>query len=66
MPTELLTVTQAAAALGIRPSTMRSWISKRKIEFCKIGRCVRIPRQVIEAFVSRNTVAAEIGNASSL
>ena len=54
---ELLTVIQAAGYLGIRPWTLRHWISDRKIEFVKYGNgIVRIRRSVIDRFVASCTI----------
>lgn len=56
---ELLTVPDAAQYLGIRPWTLRHWISDRKIEFVKYGNgAVRIKRSVLERFVARCTIKA--------
>jgi len=35
--TELLTVPEAAEVLRLRPSTLRSWVLKRRIPFVKLG-----------------------------
>lgn len=53
---ELLTIPEAASLLRLKPSTLRAWILRRKIAFCKVGRLVRIPRQVIEQFVLGSTI----------
>jgi excisionase family DNA binding protein len=56
---ELLTVAQAAIALGIRPWTLRHWISDRKIEVVKYGNgLVRIKRSVVDRYVARCTIKA--------
>ena len=55
---ELLTIAEAAAALRLKPSTIRAWILVREIEFCKIGRLVRIPRTAVENFIAKATVPA--------
>jgi len=55
---DLLTIPEAAAALRLKPSTVRSWILDRKIPFCKIGRLVRIRRCDIEAFLTESLVPA--------
>jgi len=54
---ELLTVIQAAEHLGIRPWTLRHWISDRKIEIVKYGNgIVRIRRSVLDRFVTSCTI----------
>ena len=56
---ELLTVVQAACVLGIRPWTLRHWISEQKIDVVKYGNgSVRIKRSVLDRFVARCTIKA--------
>lgn len=53
----LLTVEQAAERLGIKPSTIRSWILRReRLEIVKVGRLVRIPESAIDDLISGNTI----------
>lgn len=60
---ELLTVTQAAAVLGIRPWTLRHWISDRKIEVVKYGDgAVRIRRSVLDQFLASCTIKASVAH----
>ena len=41
-PSDLMTVPEAANFLRLQPSTVRSWILKRRIKFIKLGsRAVR-------------------------
>jgi excisionase family DNA binding protein len=48
----LLTVSQAADQLGIKPSTVRAWILQRRIGSVKIGRrSVRIPATEISNLI---------------
>jgi len=55
----LLTVPEAAQYLGIRPWTLRHWISDRKIDVVKYGHgAVRIKQSVLERFVSTCTIKA--------
>lgn len=62
MPAEtkvkLLTVEQAAEALGVAPATVRMWIWKRQIAYAKISRAVRISSRTIEEIIERGTVPA--------
>jgi excisionase family DNA binding protein len=56
---ELLTVPAAAQYLGIRPWTLRHWISDRKIDVVKYGNgAVRAKRTVLERFVVTCTIKA--------
>jgi excisionase family DNA binding protein len=53
----LLTVDQAAEQLGVKPSTIRSWILRReKLEVVKVGRLVRITERSIEKLIDDNTI----------
>ena len=55
----LLTVEQAAALLGVKPSTIRAWLLRRKNLPCvHVGRSVRIPAEAVSQFIERNTVPA--------
>lgn len=53
---KLLTVREAAECLGLKVSTIRGWTLRRRIEFVKVGRLVRIRQEVIDELVARNTV----------
>lgn len=55
---KLLTVDQAAEALGVAPATIRMWIWKRQIAYAKIPRAVRISSRTIEEIIERGTVPA--------
>jgi excisionase family DNA binding protein len=61
MPTdELLTVPEAATMLGIRPWTLRHWVSARKIDVVKYGNgAVRIRRSVLDRYVASCTIKAK-------
>jgi excisionase family DNA binding protein len=55
----LLTVREAASELGLKESTIRAWLLRRKnISFVKLGRSVRIGRTEIERLIRENTVPA--------
>ena len=60
---ELMNVTDAAACLGIRPWTLRHWISDGKIEIVKYGNgIVRIRRSVLDRFVASCTIKQRRGH----
>ena len=61
MPTPLLTRTQAAEYLGLKPHTLAVWaISKRvKIPFVKIGGAVRYKQADLDKFIEKNTVGSK-------
>ncbi|MGS2587902.1 excisionase family DNA-binding protein [Streptomyces hebeiensis] len=52
----LLTVQQVAERLGTGVRFARRLIEERRIEYVKVGRHVRIPERVIDAYVMANTV----------
>jgi excisionase family DNA binding protein len=54
----LLTVAQAAERLAVRPSTIRSWLSKGLLPKTKCGRCTRISTDAIDAFIVAHTTSA--------
>ncbi len=56
---KLLTVVEAAEALGLKPSTIRAWLLRRRLPRVSCGRAVRIPAEAIERFIQENTIPAE-------
>jgi excisionase family DNA binding protein len=56
----LLTVGEAAALLRLKPSTMRAWVLRRKLAYCKVGRLVRIRRADVDALVAASLVPAHL------
>ncbi|WP_433889339.1 excisionase family DNA-binding protein [Streptomyces sp. CA-111067] len=52
----LLTVEQAAEQLGTGVRFPRRLIEERRITYVKVGRHVRIPESVLDAYVLANTV----------
>ncbi len=54
----LLTVVEAAEALGLKPATIRAWLLRRKLPRVSCGRAVRIPAEAIELFIRENTIPA--------
>jgi excisionase family DNA binding protein len=57
----LLTITEASALLRLRPSTLRAWILRRKLPYCKVGRLVRLRRADVEALIAASVVPAREG-----
>jgi excisionase family DNA binding protein len=47
----LLTITEAAALLGVKPQTLYLWVSLRRVPHRKIGRLVRFTEADLEEFV---------------
>lgn len=56
---KLLTITQAADRMGIKPKTLRNWLALRKIAHVKVGRFTRISEQAIQDWIEGHTVNAE-------
>jgi len=56
----LLTVAQAAERLAVRPSTIRSWLSKGVLPRTKCGRCTRISAEAIDTFIEAHTTSARV------
>jgi excisionase family DNA binding protein len=54
----LLDVNETARLLHLKVSTLRSWILKKKIPYCKVGRCIRFRRADIEALISDSLIPA--------
>jgi excisionase family DNA binding protein len=52
---EMLKVSQAAQALGVKPATVRSWIWKRQIGYVKVSRSVRIPAAEVDRLIECGT-----------
>jgi excisionase family DNA binding protein len=52
----LLTLSEAAACLGLKVSTVRFWVWQRRIEHVKVGRAVRIRDSVVKELIERGTV----------
>lgn len=55
---KLLSVAEAAEALGLKCSTVRAWLQRRKLPRVNCGRAVRIPAEAIVQFIERNTIPA--------
>jgi excisionase family DNA binding protein len=55
---ELLTLLEASAMLRLQPSTLRSWILKRRIPFVKLGSRVLLRRSDCEALIAACVIPA--------
>jgi excisionase family DNA binding protein len=56
---KLLGTDEAAAALGIKPGTIRLWGAQRKIATVKLGRRRLIPEREISRLIAENTIPAK-------
>jgi excisionase family DNA binding protein len=59
---QLLNVGEAATVLGMKESTIRSWILKRRIPFVRMGRRVFLRRTDIEQLIQESVVLPQAGN----
>ena len=50
----LLNVGEGAPLLGLKPWTLRQWISQRRIAFVKVGRLTKLRLADISAFIEAN------------
>ena len=57
----LLTLPEAAAVLRLKVSTLRAWLLRRRIPYCKVGRLVRIRRADVDSLVAGSVVPAREG-----
>jgi excisionase family DNA binding protein len=55
----LLTTLEAAAVLGIGKRTLQELATDRKIDFLRIGRCVRFHPDDLKAFIHAQKVKAQ-------
>jgi excisionase family DNA binding protein len=60
---DLLSVEDAARRLGLRPVTVRKWVSGRKLGCVRLGRRVLLSEHELERFIATNTVPALPGRA---
>jgi excisionase family DNA binding protein len=53
----LLTVSQVAELLGLKTSTIRAWLLRRKnLPFVRCGRAIRISPDAVRRFIAEHTV----------
>jgi excisionase family DNA binding protein len=58
---KMLTVEQAAEQLGLKQSTLRAWVLRRKIAYHKVGgKAVRIPQREIDRLIEESRVPARL------
>ena len=57
---DLLTRTEAAEYLGVRPQTLAAWASTRRygLRYIKVGRSVRYRKADLDRFLEARTVGA--------
>jgi excisionase family DNA binding protein len=57
----LLTITEAAERLRLKPSTIRAWILGKRIQYAKVGRRVFIRAKDLDQFVCEALVPVRTG-----
>ncbi|MBT3367835.1 MAG: helix-turn-helix domain-containing protein [Nitrospina sp.] len=55
----LLDYKSAAEWLGIRPQSLRRWVSQRRIPFKKLGRVVRFDADELQSWIDSHSIHAE-------
>jgi excisionase family DNA binding protein len=66
MNDRLLTLDEVCAKLGgVKPWTIRCWVSQRRIPYTKVGRLTRFPEQRINEWIESRTVAPVAAVANS-
>jgi excisionase family DNA binding protein len=58
---ELLTISECASVLRLKPSCIRRWLLVRKLSFVHIGRLVRIPQSEVDRIIREGTRPAKGG-----
>jgi len=47
---------EAAAYLGCTELTLRAWVSRRKVPFCRVNRLIRFRKKDLDAWLEQNHV----------
>lgn len=55
---QMLTLTQAARLLGLKPVTLRAWAARRRIAVHRLGRAIRISGSEVERLLEESLVPA--------
>jgi excisionase family DNA binding protein len=56
--TRLLTVEEAAEALGLKAPTLRAWMARRRITYVKLGRSTRILASEVNRLIDNGLMPA--------
>jgi len=60
MERKLLTVTETAEALRLKPQTLRVWVMNRRVPYVKLGSRVLFELEEVEKLVNESRVAAAV------
>jgi excisionase family DNA binding protein len=55
---KLLKVEEFAAAIGLKPATVRQQVWRRQVEFVRVGRAIRFKPETVQKIIERGTVPA--------
>jgi excisionase family DNA binding protein len=59
---QLLTVSEVAARLAVKESTVRAWLLSRRLSRVRVGRrAVRVPVKEVERIIAEGTIPARCG-----
>jgi excisionase family DNA binding protein len=61
LPGRTLGWDEAAVYLGCTPGTLKVWVSKRKVPYCKVGRLTRFRIPDLDRFLTKNSVSPKVG-----
>jgi excisionase family DNA binding protein len=53
-----LNIREAARELGLKESTVRDWVWRRRIQYFKIGGAIRIDEREIEKILAESVIPA--------
>ena len=52
---KLIKIEEAGKILSVKPWTLRSWVSERRIPFIKVGRLVRFDEERLKEWIQENS-----------
>jgi excisionase family DNA binding protein len=55
---KLLSVTEFADAIGLKPKTVRQWVWMRRVPYVRVGRSIRFRTETAEEILKRGSVPA--------
>jgi len=62
---KLVTIAEAAQQLSVSIAAVRGWrLSRKHLDFVKVGRAVRIPQQSIDSLIERQIVPHDLKSSS--
>jgi len=55
---KLMNTKEFAAAIGLKPATIRQQVWRRQVEFVRVGRAIRFKPETAQKIIQRGTVPA--------